>query len=471
MTSGRTLALRGEQCLRLHPVSFSHVAFIFLLAIVSNVILAAILPKIEPSGEVTRIAGSIANGQGFSSPFRKPTGPSAWIPPAYPFLLAGIFRIFGAFTATSYWIATAVNIVVHAVACVVLYRAAGETFGQRVGLYSACALASFPLLFYPVLLLQVLGQMEQDALFLLPNLIWYTHFSELAILLLLWLTLHPPRWIVYGTAWGVASLFNPSILALGPAFCGWRFWRRESWRYMSLTIGVAALCVTPWLVRNYLVFHRLVFIRDDFGVELRVGNQPGQDGRWDGDVHPSSSDYELSRVVKLGEVGYAQVAGQEALYTIRSHPGNFLHSTILRVGYWWIGNPMTSHRLGKLGFVKHLPQLIFAVLAFYGIGRALRHRNANALLFVAVLLFYPLIFYITHTFGGFFYQYPIHPEMLALAVSGIVRADISKRRNSKGVHLMVPATAGRMGIGQVRMDNSDMDQTPKRRRQSWRDGR
>lgn len=427
MTSNLTPTSRfAAQLLRLRPVNFSHVGFVFLLAIISNVILAAILPRIEPSGEVTRIAGSIANGHGFSSPFRQPTGPSAWIPPLYPYLLAGIFRVFGVFTATSYRVATAVNIVVHALACVVLYRAARETFGPRVGWYSACALASFPLLFYPVLRLHVLGHMEQDALFLLPNMIWYTHFSELAILLLIWFTLHPPHWIVYGAAWGVASLFNPTVLALGPAFLGWRFWRRESWRYMGSSIAVAALCVVPWLARNYLVFHRLVFIRDDFAVELRVGNQPGQNGRWDGDVHPSSSDYELSRVLELGEVGYAQVAGQEALYTIRSHPRDFLRSTIFRVGYWWIGNPMTSHKFGKLGYGKYLPQLIFAVLAFYGIGLTLWHRNGNALLFVAVLFFYPLIYYITQTFNGFFYQYPIHPEMLAFAVSGIVREDITK---------------------------------------------
>jgi hypothetical protein len=41
-------------------------------------------------------------------------------------------------------------------------------------------------------------------------------------------------------------------------------------------------------------------------------------------------------------------------------------------------------------------------------------------LFVAVLLFYPLIYYVTHTFEGFTYQYPMHPEMLALAASAVV---------------------------------------------------
>ena len=47
----------------------------------------------------------------------------------------------------------------------------------------------------------------------------------------------------------------------------------------------------------------------------------------------------------------------------------------------------------------------------------MRSKNAEALLFVAVLLFYPLIYYVTATVRDFVYQYPIHPEMLALAAS------------------------------------------------------
>jgi len=60
-------------------------------------------------------------------------------------------------------------------------------------------------------------------------------------------------------------------------------------------------------------------------------------------------------------------------------------------------------------------------LAFIGVARAVRANNRNAFLFVAVLVFYPLIYYLTHTFEGFLYQYPTQPEMLALAVSVVFK--------------------------------------------------
>jgi Dolichyl-phosphate-mannose-protein mannosyltransferase len=399
-----------------------HVIFILVLAITSNVILAAVLPKIDSWGtETTRIAASVANGQGFSSPFRQATGPSAWIPPVYPYLLAGIFLLFGVFSAISYWMAVGINIIVHAWTCVILYRTAGEVFGTRVGCYSACALASFPLLFYPLVLLHLLGGYGGGGLFISPNVIWYTHLSELAIVLLIWITLHPPHWIVCGIVWGVVALLNPTVLCLVPPFAAWQLATRKGWRYLGSVAFVAALCVAPWLVRNYVVFHRPIFIRDNLGVELRIGNQPGHNGRWSAELHPDRSDYELGRVVEMGEVEYARMCGQEALNTIRSRPGEFFRNVILRVGYWWIGNPMQSRQLGKLRFVKYLPQLMLSLLAFWGAGSALRNRNRNALLFVAVLFFYPLIYYVTHTSDGFLYQYPMHPEMLALAMSAIIR--------------------------------------------------
>lgn len=341
----------------------------------------------------------------------------------YPYLLAAIFRVFGVFTATSHWVAVAVNIVVHALTCILLYRAAGKVFGPRVGWYSACALASFPLLFYPIVLLHLVSYSGQGPLgiFISPYIIWYTHPTEFAIVLLIWLTLRPPHWIVYGAAWGLACLLNPGLLAVAPAFVGWRLWHHESWRYIGLAIAVAAFCVAPWLVRNYLVFHRLVFIRDNFGTELRVGNLPGSRGLWSGNNHPFGSAYELSRLVEMGEVEYNRVAGQEALDAIRANPSEFFRNTLFRLVYWWIGTPMPSRRLGHLQFVKYLPALTFSVLAFYGAVRALRRKNGNALLFVAVLFLYPLIYYVTTTNSGFIYQYPIQPEMMALATSVVIR--------------------------------------------------
>src|SRR5438046_6960938 len=51
--------------------------------------------------EMGRIGRSLASGQGFANPFNETTGPTAWEPPLYPFLIAGVFRLFGIYTRSS----------------------------------------------------------------------------------------------------------------------------------------------------------------------------------------------------------------------------------------------------------------------------------------------------------------------------------------------------------------------------------
>ena len=50
----------------------------------------SVIPFLFESGNV---AHSLATGAGFSSPFRVNTGPTAWMPPIYPLLLAAVFRM------------------------------------------------------------------------------------------------------------------------------------------------------------------------------------------------------------------------------------------------------------------------------------------------------------------------------------------------------------------------------------------
>src|SRR6266481_3326402 len=58
--------------------------------------------SILPFGaEVCSIAEHIVRGQGFSSPFYRDTGPTAWIAPVYPYLCALVFRLFGIYSVAS----------------------------------------------------------------------------------------------------------------------------------------------------------------------------------------------------------------------------------------------------------------------------------------------------------------------------------------------------------------------------------
>ena len=61
--------------------------------------------------EAGRVARSLATGKGFSSPLFEPSGPTAWMAPVYPALMAVVFRLFGVYSETSAIVLLSINAV------------------------------------------------------------------------------------------------------------------------------------------------------------------------------------------------------------------------------------------------------------------------------------------------------------------------------------------------------------------------
>ena len=84
------------------------------------------------AGETGRIAHSIVEGKGFSSPLFGDTGPTAWMTPIYPYVVAGTFKIFGAYTKPSAMILLSLNSLFSALTCIPIFFIARKNFGDRV---------------------------------------------------------------------------------------------------------------------------------------------------------------------------------------------------------------------------------------------------------------------------------------------------------------------------------------------------
>ena len=94
--------------------------------------------------EMGRIARAVATGRGYSDPFLAPSGPTAWCPPIYPLLLAGVFKLFGVYSALSAWVILTINSFFSALTAVAIYEIADRSFGRRVALWSGWIWALYP---------------------------------------------------------------------------------------------------------------------------------------------------------------------------------------------------------------------------------------------------------------------------------------------------------------------------------------
>src|ERR1039457_3917687 len=98
--------------------------------------------------EAGRIVRALLTGYGYSDPFANAflphTGPTAWLPPLYPLLLAGIFRLFGVYTHASAWVLFTLQSAFSAATALATYQIAARCFSRRVALWSAWIWALYP---------------------------------------------------------------------------------------------------------------------------------------------------------------------------------------------------------------------------------------------------------------------------------------------------------------------------------------
>ncbi len=366
--------------------------------------------------ETGRIARSLAQGSGFSNPLPVPTGPTAWIAPLYPGLLAGVFKLFGIYSAMSAVAILGLNSVFSALTCVPVYFIAQRSFGEKAARWSGWMWAVFPY-----------------AIYWAAGRVWENCLTTLLMTLLFWMTLRIEehsslrKWAGYGALWGAAALSSPSVLATLPflaGWLGWRVWRRGDMFAAQAALGaiVFAAMLAPWLARNARIFVHPVFLRDNLWLELRIGNTGDTSDVYPDWSHPTTNPDELAEVRRVGELAYMQEKKHQALDFISRYPGEFLYLTFRRFLMIWTGLwSLSREYLAKEPL--QMPNVFFCstvtVIMVMGLRRAWSSSRQMTIPYVLLLFSFPLVYYVTHAASD--YRHPIDPEIVILAVYGMIK--------------------------------------------------
>jgi hypothetical protein len=357
--------------------------------------------------EMGRIGASLASGHRFSSPFGPATGPTAWEPPLYPYVIAGVFRVFGIYSRASAFVLLTLNSVFSALTCVPIFLIGRRIFSEKVAVGSAWAWTLLP-----------------NVLFWCTRAIWETSLAALLLTTIFWLALTLEDrdgwmpWLQFGMLWGITALSSTSLLSFLPAAGLWAWCRRARRSKRSLAGVVLAsviffACITPWLVHNYQTFGKFIFIRDNFGAELRLGTGPGADGTLMVYLDATHDVYGMRQFQAMGELPYIAMRKRQALDYIRADYGRFARLCVRRFVYFWAAPPKDTQPWW-MSEAKNSLFLAASVLTFWGLGRALRLRKQGTWLLFWLFLIYPAMYYFVYCIPR--YRHPIEPEMAILGV-------------------------------------------------------
>jgi 4-amino-4-deoxy-L-arabinose transferase-like glycosyltransferase len=212
-----------------------------------------------------RVARSLVTGHGFGNVFAD-TGPTAVLSPVYAYLLAGIFWLLGPHTPASVMTALAINSLFSALTCIPVFLLARRCFGNRVATWAGWLWAFSPY-----------------GIYYGADWAWTTCLLTLLLCCLFLIALKLENsgqlrhWIGFGLLTGLAALTEPVALSVVPLLGAWTCYRRyrqgRTW-ILPGTVAMLALlaALSPWIIRNYEVFHEFIPVRSGLGLELYIGN-------------------------------------------------------------------------------------------------------------------------------------------------------------------------------------------------------
>lgn len=378
------------------------------------------------------VASMVADGKGFKT---LDGHPFAQWPPGYPMLLSVVYRFTGAQPVA----AEVLNAMIGTLAVPLIYATALRAFGQIEARFSALAIA------------------------LLPGQIYFadTIMSEPLFIVLILSTLlvlasrepTPKTAVILGLLIGFSTLTRGEgpIMFFMPLAAWWpRLPRRVLLERMAIIAGVTALCVVPWTIRNYTVFHKVIAVSTNFGSTFWAAHNPKADGE---QSYPTPTDTAAAGDPKAWDyqIKQAAVLNKQAKQWIAANPFKDISLIPFRalgltkgdgdVIYYWINKvaqdqpkPLSvawAKRLGSLGDLGWYALLTAFVSSLIVFGRSMLKnsvlRASAAYMTVSIGLFTIILF------GQFRYHVPFEPMMI-LAASPLVAqlAAIRKRRVQAG---------------------------------------
>lgn len=336
-----------------------------------------------------------------------PEQPTAFRPIGYPGTLALLYLVFG----TNLLVGKLFNVFLSALIMFLTYKLALKFFNSKVAIITLIIYAFSPLaiaynsihcseiIFSAVLMLSVYLFFNKNNPILIGLLIGY-------------ITLIRPIGAFIPLIFGIFILIKNDYTV------------KQKIKYV-ISFGIAVgLVVSPWLIRNYIVFGEPVFSTNG-GYVFYVNNNDNAVGGWsDPYKYPNSPFLKYRTENGFDEIAIDKIGNELAIEWIKKNPGKFLNMAILRMtnSYWhktddirwsmvidlntWHKQTSKAVKLQK-ALYRPFNLMLFIFIGF-ALVRLIRTRKIDFITFILLIFAYfnAMMFVLE---GNSRYVFPLHP--------------------------------------------------------------
>jgi hypothetical protein len=401
--------------------------------------------------EAGRIAKSLVEGHGYANPFNGWSGPTAWLPPLYPLLLALAFKLFGVYTRGAAFFVMAADSLFSALIAPMVYEIAARCFDAN-GIAQRGSSKIAPVALWSGWLWAVYPAALQYAI----HWLWDTSLSAFLFTWTIVLALRLRgtgeqeragagqrlRWVAFGAVWGLMALSNSSLLLCMPVAGVWVIWPRlrafqstqgvrQVWAGVLLAVLTFIAVMMPWWIRNERAMHTFIATRANFGAELYESTLPSHDGfPWGTTLPVWAGDPTFQLYAQMGEVRYSAMRKQEAIVRMRAEPEKIARWTLDRFLFFWCNTPHPLENKPMQEYGRRLSYCFLSLTGLLGLGLALRRHVPGAALMGWMFLILPLPYYLVTVQARF--RHPLEPLITVLSVY-LFRASEPRRSRSSEV--------------------------------------
>ena len=198
-----------------------------------------------------------------------------------------------------------------------------------------------------------------------------------------------------GLVLGIAALARTTFLALPIAILPWALERERSPRvaHASLALAVAAVVISPWIIRNRIVLDAWIPGTTSSGYALLVGNHPGANGAMDFQTQSRIMVEFPQEFFSPSEPARDRFLRDRALAFLAENPGTGLRLYLSRFFYLWTWQPGVGSEHPAVHAWTYLVLWVLTLpLIFLGWHLARRRTDAGAPnLFLALWTFMSIL--------------------------------------------------------------------------------
>ncbi len=358
------------------------------------------LPE-EDALEYDQLALNLIQGQGY----REEGELTARRPPFYSMFLAGIYAAAG----HNYQAVRILQAVLSTLTVVLIAAWAWLLFGAWSGCLAAFLAALHPGFYFYYYGCSALIT-ETLYTFLLTSALFtlYLYFTSRA-------------WMVAalsGFAWGLAILTRPIPLSLLPVLpfalilLGYSFW--QTFRYHCIVGVVVLLVLSPWIIRNYLLFKTFVPVATMGGSQFYSSNHPDSDGFGDGllkgVIYPQEQELKATGMNEAMRSKYFYKKGWEVIFF---NPEKSF-KLFLRKMFLYMDPIITLYNQTPFKKIINWPYIFILMASCAGFILALKDSaiRQSVLSMVFIFGYFAVIYALWHP--GERYRFPSEPILIVL---------------------------------------------------------